>query len=233
MLCLANELHYNGHMKTLITIAMLALSVNSFASEPVGYYNDGSLIDPECLPAEGLGFEVLQLSRDVGHIFGTTEMIDMLERTASDMARRYPGKDRLQIEDIAARDGGDIDPHSSHENGLDVDLQYFKADGREFRPTPGNPYAPKMYENGRISSNFDLERNWELMKTLHRHADVKHIFIDENLKAELVRYARSKGEYNSNIRVINSMIHVTNHADHLHVRLNCPASARRCHSRNK
>lgn len=219
-------------MKNLIAITFLALSFNSLASEPVGYYNNGSLKDPECMPASGMGFEVIQLSRDVGHIFATSEMVDMLQKTAADMSQKYPGRDRLQIEDIAGREGGDIDPHSSHENGLDADVQYFKADGVESAQTRYNPYAQSMLPNGTVSSNFDLERNWELMKTLHKHGNVKNIFIDKNLKAALVQYARSKGEYNSNTRVINSMVHVENHADHLHVRLNCPSYARGCHSTN-
>lgn len=217
-------------MKALIIISLFILSLTSMA-RPIGHYNEGSLTDAECLPESGEGF--MQLFRDVGNIWGTTEMIDMLERTASDMASKYPGKDRLQIEDISAKEGGDIDPHGSHENGLDVDLQYFKANGVEHIPTHSNPYAPSMVENGRVSSNFDLERNWELMKTLHRHGSVQMIFVDQKLKDALVNYARQKGEYNSNLRVINSLRHVTNHADHMHVRLNCPANARGCFSTTK
>jgi penicillin-insensitive murein endopeptidase len=216
-------------MKTLMMV-FLFISFNALASEPVGYYNRGQLINGECLPAAGQGFEVLQLSIDVGHIFGTTEMIDMLEETASDMQHRYPGRDRMQIEDISAKNGGDIDPHGSHENGQDVDIQYFKANNQEFRPTNLEPYAPSMVKNGQVSSNFDVERNWEVMKSLHKHGNVQMIFIDQKLKNELIAYAKAKGEYNTNLKVINSLHHVENHQDHFHVRLNCPASAKSCHS---
>ncbi len=215
-------------MKTLLIIILAAVSFSSFASEPRGYYNQGSLVDPECLPESGDGF--IQLFRDVDHIWGTSEMIDMLERTATDMAQKYPGRDRLQIEDISGRNGGDIEPHGSHENGLDVDIQYFKANNVEHVPRFRGDYAPKMVQNGSVSSNFDLERNWELMKTLHRHGSVQMIFIDQKLKDALVSYARSKGEHNSHARVINSLRHTDDHMDHLHVRLNCPPRARACHS---
>lgn len=207
----------------ILTLLLILWSTVSFASEPIGYYNQGSLLNGECLQESGEGY--VQLLRDVGHIYGTSEMIDMLEQTAADMNRRYPGRDRLEIEDIAAKEGGDIDPHGSHENGLDVDIQYFKANGVE-----AQGYAPSMVENGRVSDNFDVERNWELMKSLHRHGSVQMIFIDTVLKNKLIEYARQKGEYNSNLRVINSFHYVANHEDHLHVRLNCPPSARRCHS---
>lgn len=215
-------------MKKLIVLFITLTSLSAFGSQPVGYYNQGSLIDGECMPESGEGF--IQLFRDVGHIYGTTEMIDMLERTASDMNKKYPGKDRLQIEDISARNGGDIDPHGSHENGLDVDIQYFKANGEEFVPTRMNPYAPEMVEGSTVSSNFDVERNWELVKALHKNGQVQMIFMDQNLKNAVVNYARSKGEYAGHMKEINSLRHVENHRDHMHVRLACPASAKGCHS---
>ncbi|MFL5785236.1 MAG: penicillin-insensitive murein endopeptidase [Bacteriovoracaceae bacterium] len=213
---------------TLFTIFALTLSLSSFASEPTGYYNQGFLKDGECLPPGGEGFTVIQLSQDVGHIFGTTEMIDMLEETAADMQHKYPGRDRLQIEDIAQEGGGDIDPHGSHENGLDADIQYFKADGRE---SMGKGYAASMLNgDGSVSSNFDVERNWELMKSLNSHGKINMIFIDRNLSARLIEYARETGDYNSNRALIQKFHHVDGHDDHLHVRLMCPASAKSCHS---
>jgi len=218
-------------MKTLITLFLVFTSFTTMASEPRGYYNEGSLVDAECLPETGDGF--IQHFREIGQYWGTTEMIDMLERTASEMARKYPGKDRLQIEDISAKNGGDIEPHGSHENGLDVDIQYFKSNGVEHVPRFAGDYAPKMVVNGSVSSNFDLERNWELMKTLHRHGSVQLIFVDQKLKDAMVDLARQKGEYNSNLKVINSLRHSSNHEDHMHVRLNCPATARGCHSTTK
>lgn len=210
-------------MKTLFIIFLASLSFTTFASEPVGSHTNGTLIDAECIPESGEGF--MSLYRDVDRIWGTTEMIDMLERTASDMSRRYPGRDRLQIEEMSAKNGGDIDGHGSHENGLDADIGYFKANGIEH---DGNGWAPSMVENGGVSSNFDIERNWELMKSLHRNGRVSRIFVDQTLKNRLCQYAKDKGEFSSNLRVLGSIRHVENHADHLHVRLRCPVSARRC-----
>ncbi len=214
-------------MKNIITLFFLSLSLQAMASEPVGAFNNGSLIDPECLQESGEGY--MQLYRDVNRIWGTSEMIDMLEKTSSEMNRRFPGKDRLQVEEMSARNGGDIDGHGSHENGLDVDLGYFKANGVEHVPGPGNQhFAAPMVNGTQVSSNFDLERNWELMKSLHRNGRVSRIFVDENLKNAMCRYAKQKGDYSSNQNVLRSMRHVTNHADHMHVRLACPANARRC-----
>ncbi len=205
---------------------MLSLSFQSMASEAVGSFNSGTLVDPECLQESGEGY--MQLYRDVGHIWGTSEMIDMLEKTASEMKRNFPGKDRLQVEDISAKNGGDIDPHGSHENGLDVDLGYFKANGVEHIPTPASQYAPSMVNGSQVSSNFDIQRNWELLKSLHRNGRVSRIFMDQTLKNEMCRYARSSGDFQANQKVLRSIRHVENHQDHMHVRLACSPSDRRC-----
>lgn len=171
----------------------------------------------------------MQLYRDMERIWGAEPMIDMIQKAAMDMARKYPGKDRLQVEDISAKEGGEIEGHNSHENGLDVDLGYFKADGVEHDPIKkGQYYADPMVINGKISPNFDVERNWELMKALHRHGNVQKIFVDQVLKNEFCRYAKSKGELAANVEVLRSLRHVTNHQDHMHVRLRCPKGATRC-----
>lgn len=210
-----------------VLLFTLIISAAFGQSRPVGKPNDGILIDGECLPQEGEGY--MQLFRETERIWGTQPMISMLKETASDISRRYPGRDRLQVEDISAKEGGDIDGHGSHENGLDVDIGYFKANGIEHDPKKtGQTYAPSMVEGNRPSANFDVERNWELMKALHRHGKVQKIFMDDVLKKELCNYAKSKKDYASNISVFRSIRHETNHADHIHVRLRCPATAKKC-----
>jgi len=195
----------------------------------VGFYTDGSLEDGGCLPAEGEGY--MQLYRDVEHIWATSELLGMISQTARDMGERYPHPpyDRLQVEEMSAQNGGEVDGHASHENGLDVDLQYYKSDRVEHTPSDAQYYAPSMVTaGGQVSANFDLERNWELMKTLHRHGDVQRIFVDRKLKAALCSYARAKNEFTANIAVLRSLQHQTNHADHMHVRLRCPPGSQGC-----
>lgn len=197
-----------------------------FSSESLGTFNNGTLVNGQSLPENGEGY--VQLFKDVGNVFGTTEMIGMIHATASDISRRYPGRDRLQVEDISAQQGGDIDPHGSHENGLDVDLEYYKANGVEHVPTYSKKYDDPMVINGQISPNFDVERNWELMKSLNRNGRISRIFVDQKIKNAFCKYARDKGEYEANISVLRSLRHAANHADHLHVRLNCARDDRKC-----
>ena len=207
---------------------LFGLSTVVFAqSRPVGKPNQGTLIDGECLPQEGEGY--MQLYRDMERIWGARPMITMIQKAAADVVQRYPDRDRLQVEDISAKEGGDIDGHGSHENGLDVDLGYFKANGIEHDPVKtGQKYAPSMVVDNKPSGNFDIERNWELIKALHRHGNVQKVFMDQILKNELCRYAKSRKDYAANVNVLRSIRHETNHQDHIHVRLRCPATAKKC-----
>lgn len=210
-----------------IPLFMLVTSFAFAQAIPIGTPNNGSLVDAHCLPQEGEGY--MQLYRDMERIWGTIPMIDMIQKSAADIAEKYPGRDRLQVEDISAKNGGDIEGHGSHENGLDADIGFYKADGVEHDPQAKHQYyADPMVVNGKVSPNFDVERNWELMKAFHRHGNVQKIFMDRVLKKRLCEYARSKGEYSKNIQVLRSFRHETNHQDHMHVRLRCPPGANKC-----
>lgn len=85
-----------------------------------------------------------------------------------------------------------------------------------------------MVIDGKVSANFDIERNWEFMKALHRHRNVQKIFVDSVLKKELCKFSKSKKDYSGNIQVLRSLRHEINHADHLHVRLRCPSNEKKC-----
>lgn len=219
-------------MKLVTTMFTLAFSLSAFAlmSDPHGSYSEGRLQDAECLQETGEGY--MQLYRDLDRIWGTSELVSMIVATGRDMNSRYPGRDRLQVEDMSAREGGDITDHASHENGLDVDIQFYKLDGREHVSEGRGAYrqfAQSMVNpDGTVSGNFDVERNYELMKSLFRHGRVARIFIDSKLKASLCRYAREKGELQSAANVLRNLVHVPNHQDHIHVRLQCPAGKRGC-----
>jgi penicillin-insensitive murein endopeptidase len=169
----------------------------------------------------------LYVEEDKG--WGTSELLQTIVLASAHMERRYPGHGRLQVEDLSARSGGKIEGHNSHQNGLDADLTYYRLDGEEHDPiATGQKYSPSMVVNGRISLNFDTQRNWEFMKALHRSGPVQRIFVDRVIKAELCRHAKLTGEYAANVAVLRSLRHEENHADHMHVRLRCPLPIRRC-----
>ncbi len=221
-------------MKT--TIAALALLVLSFSSqaqdissEPIGYYSAGSLRNGVRISDQGAGFMHLFLYRNRG--FGALEMINMIVKSSQAMSEKFPGLDRLQIGDIAQEDGGDVsDLHSSHQNGLDADLAYFRLNHREQSPAYIKGFAENMVTGGRISNNFDSARVWEFIKKLHENGQVQRIFVDPVIKKEICRFARLKKEVATFEEVLRSVRAYPNHADHMHVRLRCPPEAKECQS---
>lgn len=193
----------------------------------MGYYSSGSLINGVSLPDSGPGYMKLFLQRK--RAWGTQEMINMIIRSAADMNSTFPGMDRLQVGDISQQGGGDVsDLHSSHQNGQDVDLTYYRKDKVEQPAHHVNGFSESMVINNRLSKNFDTARNWEFIKRLHENGDVQRIFVDPVIKKEFCRFARTKNELFRFDDILRSLRTLENHADHMHVRLRCPPNAREC-----
>lgn len=192
---------------------------------PSGFYSSGKLDFAWQLPQEGEGF--VRLSHDRDHGWGTQSMIEMIERTSIEMSQLYPTQERLLVGAISKEKGGRIRRHNSHQNGLDVDLGYFRVNGQT---SPGNPnrFLETMVRRGRLSKNFDLHRNWELVKTLFRYGKVQRIFMDRVIKRELCKYSKEIGEKEAYQEVLRSIQHYPNHRNHFHVRLHCPDFADKC-----
>jgi D-alanyl-D-alanine carboxypeptidase/D-alanyl-D-alanine-endopeptidase (penicillin-binding protein 4) len=114
-------------------------------STALGTHTAGRLVRGVKLPAEGRHFftwdPVLKTSpnRD-GRLWGTDRAIRIVLRVLEEFAAAHPDAARVGIGDISRPHGGDFGPqfgglgHSSHQNGLDVDLYYPRRDGRERAP---------------------------------------------------------------------------------------------------
>ena len=72
--------------------------------------------------------------------YGTDRLVRMVLAVAREYGAAHPGAPRLGIGDFSRPRGGDFGPrfgyigHASHQNGLDVDVYYPRADGRERAP---------------------------------------------------------------------------------------------------
>src|SRR5215210_7050099 len=126
-------------------MAASGLQVHWHRSTAIGTQTAGRLAHGVRLPAEARTFftwdPVLRRSPNRGwRRWGT----DRLVRVVLDVARQdraaHPHGARLAIGDLSRPHGGDFGPqygyigHASHQNGLDVDVYYPRADGRELAP---------------------------------------------------------------------------------------------------
>lgn len=230
----------DDHRKVLLFAFFLSIfSQNSAraAAEPSdqvrGFYSHGSLHSASALDLEGLGF--VRIFPHQARQWGSEGIVLLIESVAREMKQNYPEGERLQIGDLAAQDGGTVDGHVSHQNGLDVDVGYLRMDHTEqdvHLPTTDfqeSFVTPK----GQISKNFDLIRNWALMKNWTSTGRIDRIFVDGAVKKAFCRHILGTDGLSlevSDSETLRRIRPYPNHKNHMHVRLNCPMTSPRCES---
>jgi hypothetical protein len=105
----------------------------------VGLQYSGSLTDGTQLPVEGSDWVTWNPVTDSlpnlpGRLFGHERTIRAILSVAAAHRTAHPAAPRVVIGDISFRDGGPMDQHVSHQNGLDVDVYYPRLDRHESAP---------------------------------------------------------------------------------------------------
>jgi murein endopeptidase len=128
-----------------LAMAAGSLHVQWHHSTAVGTHSAGRLEQGVRLPPEGRAFftwdPVLRRSPNrVWRRWGTDRLVRLVLRVARDFHDAHPRAPRMAVGDLSRPQGGDFGPrfgyigHASHQNGLDVDIYYPRADGRELAP---------------------------------------------------------------------------------------------------
>ena len=169
-------------------------------STALGTHAAGRLVNGVRLPAERSTFftwdPVLRRSPNrPWRRWGTDRLVRVVLRVARDFRAAHPDAPRMAVGDLSRPRGGDFGPqfgyigHASHQNGLDADIYYPRADGRERAP--------------RYASQIDRELSQELVdRFLALGAQV--IFVGPN-----TGLSGPSGRVQA----------LVNHDNHLHVRL--------------
>jgi murein endopeptidase len=133
------------HIALGLAMAASGLQVHWHHSTALGTHTAGRLEHGVRLPAEGRTFftwdPVLRRSpnRDWRR-WGTDRLVRVVLDVAHDYHAAHPRAARMAIGDLSRPHGGDFGPrfgyigHASHQNGLDVDVYYPRADARELAP---------------------------------------------------------------------------------------------------
>jgi murein endopeptidase len=128
-----------------LAMAAGSLQVHWHHSTAVGSHAAGRLEHGVRLPAEGRTFftwdPVLRRSPNrPWRRWGTDRLVRVVLHVARDFHAAHPRAPRMAVGDLSRPRGGDFGPrfgyigHVSHQNGLDVDVYYPRADGRELAP---------------------------------------------------------------------------------------------------
>lgn len=163
--------------------------------------------------------------------YGATNAIEAMITAFTRYGRTHEGAPVVSVGEISGPRGGQARPHSSHRSGRDVDLGYVLLPGTE-----GEQWKRANAEN------FDVEKNWTLIKALVETGEVQQIFISSKLQRlllpvalqdvgeeEVGRYFWRPGGGPEQDPILR---HEDGHRDHMHVRFRCEAGNTRCRSRS-
>jgi penicillin-insensitive murein endopeptidase len=192
------------------------------AARAIGSYARGCLAGGVSLPINGPNWQVMRLSRNRN--WGTPQLLDYLERLASD-ARARDGWPGLLIGDMAQPRGGPmITGHSSHQIGLDADVWL----------TPMPDHILTRHEREDISATSMLKdpftvdpKVWtplhtKLIKRAASYPQVSRIFVHPAIKKMLCQQAGKDRTWLGKVRPW------WGHYYHFHIRLKCPPGMTGC-----
>lgn len=193
----------------------------------VGTASRGYLRGGLPLPVDrpGLRRRPVSVRRDA--IYGTAELVGVLQRAADQVARQWPGS-LLFAGDLSALRGGDIPHHKSHNSGRDADLCFFtRGPGGLIADSPDHDRLNRDGVNNDGSRLFDVPRNWALVEALVRdpQIQVQWIFVARHLEEKMISHAEKQGVDREVLKRARYVLHQPSdslaHDDHFHVRLYC------------
>jgi D-alanyl-D-alanine carboxypeptidase len=166
----------------------------------VGAPTDGRLVKGVQLPSEGRHFftwdPVGKRSPNRGYRrYGTDRLIRIVLRVLRTYRSEHPAAPRVAVGDLSRRHGGDFGPrfgglgHSSHQNGLDVDIYYPRRDRHE-----RSPLSPRQIDRALAQDLVDR----------FVRAGAEYVFVGPRTGLTGPR------------RVVQVLVH---HDDHMHVRI--------------
>jgi LysM repeat protein len=166
--------------------------------------------------------------RDPDKAWGTSHTILYLQKAVASFRAETGYEPKLQLGAISLRSGGRFRPHSSHQNGRDVDLRLPKRPGAD--PKSGS------------ADDIDWALSWELVEALIDTGEVQYIFLDYARQKRLLKAAKAAGASDTTIarsiqyprakKTNNGIVrHADGHNIHIHIRFKCARDNYSCDSR--
>ena len=204
-------------------------------NQSVGFPDEGKLRNATSLitKQESLGnrafFEVVAPDRKKH--FATFEMAELVTRLGEHLNQQYTKK--LYVSNSSLERGGPVNPHASHQIGIDIDLAY-PTD----LPNIKFPLVVSMSPRKFYTNNYSTEKTYKAFKYLFSQTDivVDRVFVDQNIIDDLCSYAKKNNETNGDdknlvSRMFQNLQHVKGHGDHYHVRIKCSTYDAGCRGR--
>ncbi len=204
--------------------AMVTQPTHDTLAQSIGNYNAGCISGAVSLPIDGVGYQVMRLSRK--RYYGHPNLKQFIEKLGQSADNQNLGS--LLIGDLGQPRGGPtLSGHRSHQTGLDVDIWFLLSTNASSthlsfneRETLGAPSMLKAQ-----SDNIDLTKwskeNEKILELAAQQPEVDRIFVNPSIKRELCTHLADKDW----LRKIRPW---WQHEDHFHVRLKCPNDNKFC-----
>lgn len=195
-------------------------------AESIGTYNAGCLKGAATLPTDGMGYQVMRLSRK--RFYGHPNLTQFIENLAQIAYTQRLGT--LLIGDLGQPRGGPtVSGHRSHQTGLDVDIWFLlspEASSRTLSAHEREKWSASSVLLGH-SDDIDLTHwsiaNEQVLELAAKMPEVDRIFVNPSVKRHL---CNQPGNHDW-LRKIRPW---WRHDDHFHVRLKCPDDSKKCQS---
>jgi murein endopeptidase/LysM repeat protein len=170
--------------------------------------------------------DALYTIRNPDHSWCSSHMIEYLQRALSSFRQTTGFEREILIQDVSQRGGGHFQPHLSHRQGRDVDIQLPLRAGAPPRTVPSR------------MGLVDWDATWELVKSFAATGGVKYIFLSRSRQMELYRAAKRSGASEEEVRQYLQyprgsrfalVRHSAGHVKHFHVRFTCAPYEHDCH----
>lgn len=194
------------------------------APAPVGGYANGCILGAQALPAEGVGYQVIRLSRN--RFWGHPNLVAMIEDLGRAMADL--GHPPMLVGDLAMPRGGPFAyGHRSHQTGLDADI-WLRLDLPDLPRSAreGLDSVTMVAGDGRSVIPDFGPAQIDMIRLAAQDPRVARIFLNPAIKVALCERVTGDRAWLQRIRPWFG------HAAHMHIRLDCPADAPGCIPQN-
>lgn len=149
------------------------------------------------MPRGGIGF--VNGDRD-NHDYGSDHLVrvvkDVGERYNRDYLSSNPDAAKIATNDVSLKNGGDTPDHSTHENGLDLDIRLPRVDGSHGSRTNW--------------ANYDREATFAMIKAFGEDPSVERIIFSDNVLLQRIK----TGDYSWSDKVFHGG---KGHHTHVHI----------------
>ena len=190
------------------------------AAQSIGGYAAGCVAGARALPPEGVGYQVIRLSRQRN--FGHPVLVDMLRDFGQRVA--LAGLGTALVGDMGQARGGPMPSgHASHQIGLDADV-WLRLD----LPPMGRAGRERLeeikyvdYDRMRVTADWS-DRQAKMVQIAASDARVSRIFVSPAIKLAMCQRSWPDRGFLNKLRPWHG------HDGHMHIRLNCPAGSPLC-----